>query len=309
MDWLDKYLVQQNQITYPDWEHVYQYIDKHYLEEQQDPVWDQVIAIWTDKLCQELDGQYRKIETKNFIVITDQTESQLTDYLNYIEFCLKKILVSLKDIAYKYDKEKLVIIIADSEEDYYNYIAHYYPEGEHSLSSGCFLKVGVGHFIFPLSQIGAINAVTAHEMTHALVSHLQLPVWVDEGLATNIEDMICASSPIMMNDELAQKHISYWNDETVQNFWQGKSFSTTDDGPMLSYSLAQFLVQKLSRSYEVFANFCNEATFVDGGHESFINNFGFELGNLLIPMLGDGDWTPKPTQWLQVQSQSTASNI
>lgn len=297
MEWLTKHYHRQNNHTYPNWPEVITYVDETYSDEQIDAAWDDIIHHWTDTLNDEFGPTYRKVETDNFIIITDLNDDALKEYISCCEDSLRKTLSSLRNIAYKYEKEKLVAIIAASQDDYYRYTSHFYPDGDFSLSSGMFIGGGAGHFIFTHVNHHTNFPVVSHEMTHALVSHLALPKWINEGLATNIEDMMWGSCPLTMDQELAYKHANFWNENTIQEFWSGHSFSRPDEGSELSYNLAQFLIRKLARSYDAFTNFCNEASFEDGGEKSLVENFGVSPQELIEPMMGEGNWAPKPELW------------
>jgi hypothetical protein len=50
---------------------------------------------------------------------------------------------------------------------------------------------GLQHFITTKADLRSIEPVIAHEMTHACVQHLPLPLWLNEGLAVNTEQRSC----------------------------------------------------------------------------------------------------------------------
>jgi len=55
----------------------------------------------------------------------------------------------------------------------------------------------------------------------------------------------------MMNHELARRHRSYWNAESIHSFWFGDSFYFADVGQGLSYSLGQVLFRNLMADYRL----------------------------------------------------------
>ena len=296
MNWIASYFLKHQKYSYPDWTSIGQYIEGHYAPEDSDKIWEQVIDIWTSTLAKEF--HYQKSQTSNFIIIHNAEQDFIDSYSLFLERCLSKILTSLDNIAYKYSNEKLIILLVDSQDDYYEYISHFYPDGEFGLSGGLFYKLGLGHFIIPHQELWMLESITSHEMTHAVLNHLQLPVWIDEGLATNIESAI-TGHPLDTSPEQTNKHIAYWNSQNIQDFWSGKSFSNTDDGQNLSYHLAEFIIRSLARSYHAFANFCNEAHYEDAGQSAFLENFDMNLSELMTPLLGSGQWEPKPELWEQ----------
>src|SRR5687768_11102477 len=88
-----------------------------------------------------------------------------------------------------------------------------------------------------------------HELTHHCVTHLPIPVWLNEGVAQRLQRAIVgvyaprahegASShywaaisnwvPPLMWDELAEKHHAFWNEQNIQEFWAGTSFNQSGD--------------------------------------------------------------------------------
>ncbi len=170
-------------------------------------------------------------------------------------------------------------------------------DGEYGLSSGAYLNRGYGHFAFPNQELAIAESIAAHEMTHALVSHLPIPVWLNEGIAVSIEDLITGSSPLRMGKDKYTQHQLFWGEEEIQEFWSGDSFSRPDEAQELSYHLAQFVVNSLSQDYDAFIQFANKANDIDGGESAAIEVYGGSLGNLITQFFGVGDWSPRPEKW------------
>lgn len=139
-------------------------------------------------------------------------------------------------------------------------------------------------------------------MTHALLSHLPIPRWLDEGLAVSMEDIITSSSPLRMNNRLFSQHELFWGENEIQEFWSGDSFYRTDEGQRLSYQLAQFAVDALSKEYETFIQFANKAHFSDGGESAANEVYEGSLANLISNFFGDGEWLPNPEKWPKLAS-------
>ena len=177
-------------------------------------------------------------------------------------------------------------------------ISHFYSDdGEYGLSSGIYLNKGYGHFAFPYTNITDVEPVIVHEMTHALVSHLSIPLWLNEGMAVNVENNFTGYSGLRIDNEMIQAHQGFWGEEEIQEFWNGDSFSRTDEGQRLSYELAQLITNTLAQDYDVFVNFVNKAHFSDGGKQAASEIYEGDLGGLLVNLLGEADWSPKPELW------------
>ncbi len=250
-------------------------------------------GFWLNELNAQLGQNYSLNQSDNFILLSAKNDRQLKLIFSFLESAYQRILMTLNGIAKPRQGDKLAVILFDEIESYYRYIAYYYPDdGEYQMSSGCFLNEGAGHFALPDTDMSSLESVVAHELTHALVNHLNIPLWLNEGLAVNTEIAITGYSPYLLNSQKHNKHVNYWNEKTIQEFWFGSSFSKPGDASELSYHLAQLLVHSLSENFEQFSRFVNQAEYQDAGEAAAIRIFGGSLGDLIESIYGEGEWAP-----------------
>ena len=101
---------------------------------------------------------------------------------------LKRILLVMEELASVQPWGRDILVVLDDVDTYYKYVSCYGPEsGEFSLSAGMFISRGCSHFVTRKSDLRAIEPTIVHEMTHGCMSHLPLPLWLDEGMAVNME--------------------------------------------------------------------------------------------------------------------------
>lgn len=220
----------------------------------------------------------------------------------YIATSKRRIARVLGELADFPPDERSLLIVFDSEEEYYDYVSLYYPsEGEFALSGGMFINAGCPHFVVRRADLSSIEPVIAHELTHSAVAHLQLPRWLDEGLAVNTEHKVAgAQSSIHTPHELHRMHLGFWNAERIQEFWSGESFNRTDDGNLLSYELARIIVAQMASQWDVFARFVASAKREDSGADSARTHLSVLLGAYAATLLqlGEGEsWEPAPEAW------------
>ena len=129
---------------------------------------------------------------------------------------------------------------------------------------------------------------------------------LNEGMAVNIENLITGSAPLRMDNEMYARHLAFWGEKEIQGFWSGEAFHRADEGQELSYHLAQFAVNSLSKDYEAFIKFANTAHFSDGGEAAANEVYEGSLGNLITQYFGKGDWMPKPETWEVTPSSNPA---
>jgi len=303
MDWLEQYIEIKDDFPRPDWERIYKHIEEHFKDANQKDLWCDISNEWVKRVQQTLGSEYHNNETDNFLVISSRGEKYSTLLLEFMERSRNNILKHLNGIASDEGFGKHIILNFKDIDTYYSYVLYFYPEsGEFGLSSGMFLDGGYGHFVLAEEDQSLAETITSHELTHALLSHIPIPLWLNEGMAVNMENILTNSAPLRMESEMYERHKKFWNDETIQEFWSGKSFSRPDEGMELSYHLAQFAVFSLSEDYKVFKNFTNNAHFDDAGEKSAQENYGGSLGALISQYFGEGEWMPRPEIWGQENS-------
>ncbi|WP_395789434.1 hypothetical protein [Aquimonas sp.] len=95
---------------------------------------------------------------------------------------------------------------------------------------------------------------------------------------------------------MRRKHAAFWNADTIQEFWSGKSFLRTDDGNLLSYDLARHITGRAAHAEDRFRAFVRHAHQRDAGVGAE-PQLGFRIADLATAMLGEGEWTPDPARW------------
>lgn len=281
----------------PDWSAIDQGIEE-LPESEWTHYYTDWATLWLQMTCEVLPKGYKIVESKHFLMVSDQPDRYNKLLIQFFEKALGYIMYHLKGIAADEGFGKHVALIFSDQDTYYQYISYFYEnEGEFPLTGGIFLNREYGHFVFPFLEMYQAEATAAHELTHACLAHLPVPLWLDEGIAVSIENDLCGTSPLKMSSEDIRKHIAFWNEDTIQEFWNGRSFSRTDDGFNLSYDLARFCVKALSQNYHQFAAFVNTSTFEDSGEAAATEYFGGSLGGLIEQFFGPGNWSPKPETW------------
>jgi len=298
MEWLDQYLEDKDNFPRPNWEKIYRHVDNHLSDSDQNELWCNIAITWMNKLTTALPGNYGIYESDNFILVTSESDKYISLFHKFLERSLKRTIETLHDIASDDGFGKFIVLVFNDMDDYYSYLSYFYPEdGEYGLSSGIYLNKGYGHFAFPHQELTYAESIAAHELTHALLTHLPIPAWLNEGIAVTIENMITGSAPLTMDKEMYTRHKTFWGEKEIQEFWSGESFYRTDEGQELSYHLAQFAVNTLSQQYETFIQFANSAHSNDGGEAAANEIYGGSLGNLISQYFGDGNWAPNPDEW------------
>jgi hypothetical protein len=295
-------LVMREDVTLPivNWEAMDAHAPATEKREALDEFWTAVAEEWLTALGRALGDQYAVRESERFLLLSPLEGARARALLDYVERTRKRILHVLDGIARESDIGKVCLLILGDYDRYYTYVSNYYPpEGEFSTSGGMFLQYGYGHFVFVADDMQVMEPTIAHELTHCLMQHLSLPAWVNEGIAVNTEHRLSPPryAPLHTPQELHEKHLEFWDDATIQEFWSGKSWRRPGDPNMLSYDLATHFVSMASENFDAFRAFANAADIADSADAAAQACLGYPVSHLAEAILGEGPWQPRPETW------------
>ncbi len=287
---------------HPDWKAISAYIKRKLPESEWKSAWESASNKWVEHLCRQLRGKYRIWETPNFLILTEASDRISRDVCKSCEGALKHILTVLPGIASDEGFGKHVVLMIATLKDYYRYISYFYGKGEHPMSGGvCLHKDGYIHFAFPTTNYVSYSPTLVHELTHACLAHRPIPLWLNEAIAMRMQETLCGSNMFVLNRELFERHVAYWNADTIQTFWNGESWQIQGDSFELSYNLAQILWRKIENnigaSREAIMKFIATANAPDGGEAACRSVFKISLADLITSFLGKGKWKPAPKRW------------
>jgi hypothetical protein len=286
-----------------DWRPAHEQAKQHQGASALDDYWWSAALGWLEGLRTHLGDRYRIESSSSFAVLSSLEGRPLQLVIASCERYRKHILRTLDGVASSLGHGPHVVLIFDDIDAYYDYVGNYYPDGgTYAMSSGMFIKHGYGHFVFQASSVDRMEPVIAHELTHCLLAPLPIPAWINEGTAVNMEQHISPGyvDPRQrgsMLKEAARDRAEFWNAQTIQEFWSGKSFKRPDKGCSLSYDLAVELTRLIARNFDQYRAFMNAANRKDAGVEAASSTLGFTLGDLAGAVLGEGPWEPDPAAW------------
>ncbi len=284
----------------PDWDSLQAPAEA--LDAELHSFWSSAARAWLEALAGALGSHYVIAESAQFMLLSTLRLRERRLALEYAERTRKRVLEVLPGIAQDAGYGKTAILVFDSAQQYYEYIARIYPDssehGEFAFSSGMFIDDGYGHFVFVADELRQLETIVAHELTHCLMCHLPLPAWVNEGIAVNTEHRLCPpQASLFTADELRNKHTAFWNEHTIQEFWAGKSWLRPDDGNLLSYDLAKTFINLAAQDWSAFVDFVNAANNADGAEAAALEHLGYPVAHLAEAVLGTGRWAPDPACW------------
>ena len=263
--------------------------------------WAACERAWMAHLADALGPGYRLQGKGSALLVSTLPEPLAQATLTFVNKTVQRILRTLDGVASVPEWGQDLLIVFDDDDTYYRYGAHYYPEaGEFATSSGMYIHDGCGHFVMVRADLHAVEPVIAHELTHACLGHLPIPAWLNEGLAVNTEQRLTPRPALQDPRQLRSRHLAFWGQDEIQQFWSGKSFLRNDEGNELSYDLARLLVAQFGADWERFRDFALAAHLADGGAAAAWQHLQMDLGAVACAVLAhepDPRWAPLPEQW------------
>jgi hypothetical protein len=284
----------------PNWDKIQSDVDaQRYGDRDLDAFWTAIAFDWLNEIAESWRSMHIE-ESEHFLMLSPQARAAKAA-IRYAERVYSTLEQRLAHFSGNEGYGKVCIIAFEDEDQYYEYMSAYNTEdGEYAASAGVYINEGYGHFVFVQADQSAIESIIAHELTHCFLAHLPIPAWLNEGIAVTMEHTLVPqyATPITRNLE---RHRVFWNAETIQEFWSGKSFLRADEGHELSYELASFFVATLAKDNEAFVEFVRNASGDDSGQSALRVALNIELATLPGSLFGFGDWTPKPTKWRGIE--------
>jgi hypothetical protein len=288
----------------PQWSLIESWIDSQCAPDSRADAWDAATRQWLAELGPAFGRDYQAAESDHFLALAPQGNLAGALLLDFAERCREVLLSVLAGVAHFEVPGKQVIVALRTADDYYRYIALYFPEGEHGASAGVHIREGYPHVALHGQQRGMLENAVAHELTHASLHHLAMPQWLEEGLAQMFEHDMTGRSLLVLDGEMASRHKRYWGKHGLDAFWRGEGFSRPGRVQELSYQLAEILIRILvaearPRWFGLVRDpqrrslaFLQQAEAWDCGEAACREHLQFRLDDLAARFLGSGSWSP-----------------
>lgn len=297
-------LVYEEGIPLPQWDLLLTWVDEHVPPKGYHDAWTNIARQWMMHTGKALGKHYRVFETANTILLAADSETPAETVLIFAEQCRSELLRRLNGIADFNILGKSVVLLTANQDDFYTYYSHFTPEGRQGQSGGVQIRHGYEHIAINGGFGRNAPAILAHEMVHASLSHLTMPVWIEEGLAQMYEHILAEPTPFQIDTYAANEHKRYWKTNTLTEFWRGDGFFKVGKVTGLSYQLAEVLMRLLVEEFrprwfgfvnepqQRFFAFLKNAMVHDCGSEAARVNLRMSLSQIAARFLGPGDWEP-----------------
>jgi hypothetical protein len=307
---LQPFFEHEGAFTRPDWNAISVLIEKEIPAHDRAQAWNDAAALWAEALARDLGGDYRVMQSRHFICVSDRDARNAQWMMRFAEHSESRIRGLLRDLAWNGTGKHMLLVLSE-EDDYDTYASQFYDDGVYATSIGLQIRTGYPHILVHFIEMREALETLAHELSHACVAHLPLPRWLDEGIAVSLQKIIgdvppsegmtdaqavwsmqSGWTPPVLWGELAERHHEFWNETNIQSFWAGTSFFVAGDTSELSYSLAEILVHLIAQDYGNWLDFLGRAHSGDAGQTAALECLGAGLGEIAGTFLGEGEWRP-----------------
>lgn len=284
------WLTPGKQFAHPDWALVGAWVEEH-PESDHANLWLEVARHWCSRLAEQFGGGSVVYESPNFLAILPDDPSRARRTLQFFEQKLHELRRLLGASALSKYFGKFMFVVPPTTDGFYAYYSDFTDDGEHIQPAGVYLNRGYGHVLFPSYDEANHAATIVHELCHALLVHLPLPLWINEGV-TQIAEFTLAGRTVAADDAKSRAHHrAFWTPERIAGFWDGRSFDIPGDSSALSYDLALRIISGLLQQnrrgiHELLAR----AEPHDAGFAASREVYGITPAEWLDDFLGPGAW-------------------
>lgn len=279
-----------------DWGVVDLWMKSHVPPAERPQAWTTAIDQWLDALDQALGGNNRAMLSKNLLLFAPGKFGHMEQLIDFAEAGLAEIMNSLGNLATERRHGPIVVLLFADIATYGRYTAPFDPEAGSVQSGGMCFREGFVHIALRPAPLEALQRTMLHEITHACLSHLDLPLWLEEGIAQMAEEAALADwARFKLNSEEAAEIKKFWREHGLSAFWWGQGFFALDGLQSFSYRLAEVLFRVIVSNHKKrLTKFVRRASADDAGDSAARDVFGVGLASLAGQFLGPGNWDPVP---------------
>lgn len=280
----------------PNWDVIHTWGEDHVAVPDQPTAWVEIAEDWLSILNKALGNAYRVHRSEHILLFASVNDEQAEMLLRYAESGIASITDALGDLACEKWLGPLVILFFADNDTYGNFTSPTDPEMELIRSAGMCFRNGYVHIAVRPAPPDSLGRTILHELTHACLSHLSLPLWLEEGITQLAEEAAFFQwGHFTLNSESTAENRAYWREHGLSQFWWADGFSLFDEGQGYSYQLAQILFRLIMADHRRhLPDFVRHAHADDAGDSSARIYLGKGLAEIAAQFLGPGSWDPVP---------------
>ena len=115
-------------------------------------------------------------------------------------------------------------ILLASTDDQLAYESLFGGSGASIINGGCWRSHQIPHLAIPVSSWDCLDAAFGNELVHDVLHESGIPVWLQEGIATELETCMGNRQPPLADMHEWGQTLRYWRTSDSDSFWSARAF-------------------------------------------------------------------------------------
>ncbi len=205
-------IVRSNGLPRLNWEQVDRWVQVSVPEDRARDAWTSAQMQWLGRLSFALGPHYHLFQSPRALLLGAMNRAFGRYASGRIERALTTLDYVLPGIVQESSRGKHVVICLAGEDEVKRYMAEY-PETSDNWDGICLRREDV-HVVIRCAE-AIPDLLLVHELTHACLTHLQLPRWLDEAMSQRMERIEGRMKYAPLTDE----HRRLWRAPISPGFW------------------------------------------------------------------------------------------
>jgi len=279
----------------PSWPVILDALRPYYAADERLIAWSEVMAQWASRWQSELGSGFRRTDSGTFFLVSQLEVAVAEPLLQEANGMVQKIRHVLDPIAWE-DRPYILIVHVGDEALAARFLQATSRVKQNTFAGRRAVELSP-HWIL---QSDRESPARIHDFKWELIgsclSHLPLPDWLRNGVATQLWRALDSSggriAGPLFDEDLIPEHRRFWNESTIQSFWSGSRAPEYSGDFNLYSELSNILVQLLIEKTARLVDFLRCAHYYDAGQSAALSFLKMDLGELAATFLGPGHWAP-----------------
>lgn len=240
--------MQKFEFVHPDWnwDVIHADLENTASDVEAYAKWNMYVKKWLHLVRTVMPEGYAVHESTNFLVLCPSDGRLHELVVDYCEHCFEVIARLLPVSEAVSGREQIAIVVLLNWDHYKSYVHSFYPDNDVTPPpTGCLIDIGCKHIAIPVQDFSLSEGVIAHELAYAFISTLDLSLWLEEGIATLVEESATGRQAIDYAPVLPEYMHNHSNDSVVARFLNGDLFYDGEDELKYARSLAYFVLRSI----------------------------------------------------------------
>ena len=206
-------------------------------------------------MAAHLGPSYRVVSDGSFHWATPFPDDEHAKYAAQAGYALRRVAQTIPGLVITPPESGWPALLFESVDAQLAYEEIFPGGGNRIISGGSWCSWPIGHLAIPVNAWDSLAAAFGHELVHAALSDTGVPVWLQEGLATELETGMGNRAAPLSDLHHWRETLAWWRAHPPDRFWDGTAFADPESSQH-AYALAQVIALRLTNHPERLARAC-----------------------------------------------------